>query len=153
MGYEMAKNVRQKMPASSTLYVNDISRAQCEKFLDEFHSLGPVEIVQTACEVAQKAGVIISIVPATLHVKDVYLNPKTGVIAAPKDSDRLILECSTIDSESAIEVGTTLKDAGVGTYIDTPVSVSLFIPVPSSTLTFGFRGGSQVLLQERSHFS
>jgi len=153
MGYEMAKNVRQKMPAGSTLFVNDISRAQCEKFLDEFHSLGPVEIVQTACEVAQKARVIISIVPAALHVKDVYLNPKTGVIAAPKDSDRLILECSTIDSESAIEVVTALKDAGVGTYIDTPVSVSLFMHILSSVLILGFREVSQVLLREHSHFS
>jgi 3-hydroxyisobutyrate dehydrogenase len=153
MGYEMAKNVRQKMPVGSTLFVNDISRAQCEKFLKEFHTLGPVEIVETACEVAEKARIIISIVPAALHVKDVYLNPKTGVIAAPKDSNRLILECSTIDSESTIEVGTALKDAGVGTYIDTPVSVSPFMHILSLVLTFGFREVSQVLLLEHWHFS
>lgn len=124
MGYEMAKNVRQKMPSESILLINDISEAQCERFIGEFESLGPISFVKTAREVAERADTIISIVPAAVHVKDVYLNPQTGVIAAPKRSDRLFLECSTIDYESAIEVGTALKTAGAGTYIDTPVSVS-----------------------------
>jgi 3-hydroxyisobutyrate dehydrogenase-like beta-hydroxyacid dehydrogenase len=124
MGYEMAKNVRQKMPSESTLFINDVAQAQCEKFVKDFQSLGAIEIVKTAREIAENSSIIVSIVPAATHVQDVYINDKTGVIAATPNPNRLILECSTIDSETAIELGTALKAAEAGTYIDTPVSVS-----------------------------
>ncbi|KAI8940532.1 hypothetical protein NX059_004210 [Plenodomus lindquistii] len=122
MGYVMAKNIREKMPSSSTLFVNDINASACTRFKDQYSSHGPIEIVPTARQAAENATVVISIVPAGVDVKKVYLDKETGVIAARKEKDRLMLECSTIDVETAKEVGTTLKDGGWGTYIDTPVS-------------------------------
>ncbi|KAF2847587.1 3-hydroxyisobutyrate dehydrogenase-like protein [Plenodomus tracheiphilus IPT5] len=122
MGYGMASNIRQKMPASSTLYINDINLSACQRFKDQYSSHGPIEIVSTAREAADNAKVLLSIVPAGVDVKKVYLDPETGVIAARKDKDRLLLECSTIDVETTKHVGKTLTDGGWGIYIDTPVS-------------------------------
>lgn len=124
MGYAMASNMRRKTPPDSTFYVNDVNRAACDRFQKEFASFGPIEFVSTAREAAENAKVIVSIVPGGLDVKNVYLDSQNGVIAAKKDLHRLMLECSTIDVETTKEVGKTLAEAGVGTYIDAPVSVS-----------------------------
>ena len=123
MGYAMAMNIRKKMPSTSTLYINDINASACTRFTSSYSSHGPIEIVATAREAAEDASVLISIVPGASDVKAVYLDEKTGVIAAKKNGERLMLECSTIDVESTKEVGTKLGDAGLGTYIDAPVSV------------------------------
>jgi 3-hydroxyisobutyrate dehydrogenase-like beta-hydroxyacid dehydrogenase len=123
MGFAMASNVRKQILRQATLYINDINTAACERFKKEYNSFGPIEIVPTAREAAEHANVLISIVPGAQDVKAVYLDEKDGVIAARKDKDRLILECSTIDVESTREVGQKLKDSGSGTYIDAPVSV------------------------------
>ncbi|KAH6679058.1 putative 3-hydroxyisobutyrate dehydrogenase [Halenospora varia] len=122
MGYPMAQNIRQKASPGSTLYIFDVYPPFCEKFFSECSSNGPIKIVSSAREVAENANVIISIVPAASHVKSVYLDKTSGVIAAAKNKDRLMLECSTIDAQSARELGETLKLAESGTYFDTPVS-------------------------------
>lgn len=123
MGYAMASNVRRKMSPSATLFVNDIYRPACEHFAQEYSKLGPIKIVNTAKEAAKDSKIIISIVPSASDVRKVYLDRSTGVVAAPQDADRLMLECSTIDSQSTREVGENMLEAGSGTYVDTPVSV------------------------------
>lgn len=123
MGYPMAANIRKKMAPASTLYINDVSPACCETFRTEYASFGPIISVKTAREVAQECAVLVSIVPAAKHVKDVYLNPETGVVAASKNFNRLMVECSTVDVETAREVAQTLETATAGTYVDAPVSV------------------------------
>jgi 3-hydroxyisobutyrate dehydrogenase-like beta-hydroxyacid dehydrogenase len=123
MGYAMAKNIRQKIPRESTLYINDINTSTCERFRSQYISFGNIEIVPTARDAAENASVLISIVPEDVHVKAVYLDKKTGVVAAKKDKNRLMLECSTIDVESTKEVGRRLEEEGLGTYVDAPVSV------------------------------
>ena len=127
MGYGMAMNIRKNIPSESTLYINDVNRAACDRFVTEFGSFGPVKIVDSAREVAESALTIISIVPAATHVKQVYLDSQSGIIAAKAKPDRLMLECSTIDAETAKEVGETLENVGAGVYIDTPVSVSILL--------------------------
>ena len=124
MGWGMATNVRKKMSSKATLYVNDINRSACERFVNENSSHGPIEIIDTAKEVASKAPLIISIVPASQHVRQVYLDKENGVIAAKPDGNRLMLESSTIDIDTTREVGKAIMDAGIGRYIDAPVSVS-----------------------------
>ena len=119
----MATNVRKKMSSKATLYVNDINRSACENFVKVNSSYGPIEISDTAKEVASKAPVLISIVPASQHVRQVYLDKENGVIAAKPDDNRLILESSTIDVDTTREVGKAVMDAGLGRYVDAPVSV------------------------------
>ncbi|KAF1842782.1 6-phosphogluconate dehydrogenase C-terminal domain-like protein [Cucurbitaria berberidis CBS 394.84] len=118
----MAVNIRQNIPKDSILYINDINSSACERFKAQYSNHGPIEIVSTAREAAENAKILISIVPGAIDVKKVYLDENTGVIAARKDDERLFLECSTIDVESTREVGKTLLEKGMGTYIDTPVS-------------------------------
>ena len=125
MGYAMASNVRKKMPPSATLYINDINVAACSRFQNEYSNLGPIEIVPTARDAAENAKVFVSIVPAAVDVRKVYLDEETGVIAARKDAERVFCECSTIDVKSTREIGQILKVKGLGVYVDTPVSVSL----------------------------
>jgi 3-hydroxyisobutyrate dehydrogenase len=49
----MARNLRQKLPSSSKLYINDVVPSVPERFATEFGSLGPVEICPNAAEVAK----------------------------------------------------------------------------------------------------
>jgi 3-hydroxyisobutyrate/3-hydroxypropionate dehydrogenase len=123
MGYAMAGNLRKKMAPQTPLIVNDISPSACERFAREFDSYGPVQIVPSAKEAAARAKILISIVPGAAEVRDVFLDPESGVIAAPKNTDRLLLDCSTIDCETSRDVGARLKDAGSGIFRDAPVSV------------------------------
>lgn len=128
MGYAMASNIRRKVASNSILYVNDINMAACERFKAEYQSLGPIEIVSTAREAAEDSKYVISIVPGAADVKKVYLDEKDGVIASKPDEERVLCECSTIDVKSTREVGEALEAKGLGTYVDTPVSVrNIFI--------------------------
>lgn len=138
MGYPMASNIRRKMSPNATLYVNDVYRPACARFMSEFRNYGPVEITESAKEAAENASVVVSIVPAAEDVRQVYLDKLTGVIAATRNPTRLILECSTIDTKSAIAVGEELRSAGAGIYVDTPVSVGLHptsFPFPTMKLS------------------
>ncbi|KAF2028139.1 6-phosphogluconate dehydrogenase C-terminal domain-like protein [Setomelanomma holmii] len=118
----MCLNIRRKIPSGSILYINDVFTPSCERFKAENSSLGPIEIVPTAREAAENAEVLISIVPTGKDVKAVYLDEKTGVVAAKKNERRFMLECSTIEVASTQEVGKKLAEEGSGTYIDAPVS-------------------------------
>lgn len=128
MGYAMASNIRKKMSPKAVLYVNDVNLPVCEKFTQEFASYGPIKVASSAKEAATHASVVISIVPGAAEVRDVYLNQETGIIAAPQDSSRLSLDCSTIDCQTSRSVGEELLNAGSGIFRDAPVSV---YPLPS----------------------
>ncbi|KAL1860826.1 hypothetical protein Plec18170_001338 [Paecilomyces lecythidis] len=60
MGYEMAKNLRTKIPASDTLVIRDIDSNIMKKFVDEVKSSSSetlnVELASNAREVAEKSG-------------------------------------------------------------------------------------------------
>lgn len=55
MGYGMARNVRQKIPKSSTLYVFDLNKTALEKFVAETKNDGPVKVCSSAKEVVDHA--------------------------------------------------------------------------------------------------
>jgi 3-hydroxyisobutyrate dehydrogenase len=123
MGYGMARNIRKRMHPTATLYMYDVSRSVCERFAQEMRGIGHCTIVDSPREAAESSQTVISIVPGAKEVRQVYLDPATGVIAAARNIDRLILECSTVDSQSSRDVAEELLLAGAGTYVDTPVSV------------------------------
>ncbi|KAF2462460.1 putative 3-hydroxyisobutyrate dehydrogenase [Lineolata rhizophorae] len=122
MGFPMAENIRRKMSSSKTMYVYDVYRPSCERFVNELGGIGPIEIVGSVKDVTENSSVVISIVPSAEDVRKVFLDGKEGAIAARKDAERLFLECSTIDAQTTRDVGETLTKAGSGSYIDTPVS-------------------------------
>ncbi|KAF4444540.1 3-hydroxyisobutyrate dehydrogenase [Fusarium albosuccineum] len=94
----------------------------CEKFRHEFSAIGPVEIEDSPRNVASKAEMVVSMVPGAPQVEDVYLDAKDGIIAAEKNGHRLLVECSTIDTETARRVSRQIQEAGRGKYVDAPVS-------------------------------
>src|SRR5437868_527925 len=104
MGYPMASHIRKKIPPATPLYLFDLNTAACEKFATEHQSHGPVLVAESAKDVAEHASTILTIVTASPHVRAVYLDERKGVIAAPPSGDRLMLECSTIDFETAREI-------------------------------------------------
>ncbi|OAL42549.1 6-phosphogluconate dehydrogenase C-terminal domain-like protein [Pyrenochaeta sp. DS3sAY3a] len=113
MGYPMAKNVRAGMLPEATLWIFDVDKSICIKFRDQFSNSGPIVIAGSAKEVAQNAWTTVSIVPAAQHLRQVYLDPKTGIIAAKgsdDDASRIYVECSTVD------------EMNMGQYFDCPVS-------------------------------
>lgn len=122
MGYRMAVNLRKKMPPTATLHIYDVVEDACRRFSDNCSSFGKIEIARSSKEVASKCSTLLTIVPTSENVRQVFLDPHSGVIAAPKDPDRLMLECSTIDIKATQEIGTQVMEAGLGIYVDAPVS-------------------------------
>lgn len=124
----MATNVRKKMPAESTLYLLDVIEDVCNGFKKELEDSGPIDIVNSAKELAMKASTIISMVPTPENVREIYLDRVKGVAAAKDSLDadtasqKVYCECSTIDIETTKEVGEALAKMGMGTYVDAPVS-------------------------------
>jgi len=122
MGYGMASNIRQKIPSSSVLYIYDVHRPACDKFVSEFRQFGPIFIAKSVKEAAANSKVLISSLPSIEAVRQVFLDEADGLIAAPADPERLILETSTNGSSLARELSTRLAEAQRGTFVDTPVS-------------------------------
>ncbi|POR33571.1 Uncharacterized protein TPAR_06266 [Tolypocladium paradoxum] len=122
MGYGMASNIRKKMPKDGVLYIFDVDLSVCHKFKEEFGGYGKVEIVDNAKEAAENSAGVVSVLPSAAIVRDTFLNETTGIIASKKNGERLLLECSTIDSSSAQSIGRQVVAAMSGVYIDGPVS-------------------------------
>lgn len=125
MGYGMASSMRKKHSKESTFFINDVNRSQCDRFIKEFGQYGPIEMVASAKEAATKCDTIISMVPNPADARKTHLDRQSGTVAAPKNSDRLILDSSTIDPKTSREIGEILSTTDSGTYVDTPVAVSL----------------------------
>ncbi|KAL2105883.1 hypothetical protein VUR80DRAFT_7599 [Thermomyces stellatus] len=122
IGYGMASNLRKKLPASTVLYVFDTNPSTIERLINELGSHGRIEAAPSPKELASLAGTVLSSLPAGPNVRQAYLDRDSGVVAAAKNADRLLIECSTIEVESTQEIGRTIIDAGVGTFVDATVS-------------------------------
>lgn len=65
-------------------------------------------------------------VPAARHVKDVCLNPQTGLLAAqrqPPNKKILFMELSTIDAAVSTEIAEAVIASDFGDFVDAPCSV------------------------------
>lgn len=47
---------------------------------------------------------ILSMVPEGSHVRSVYLTPETGVLAAQDLGEKILIDCSTIDTGTSLQV-------------------------------------------------
>ena len=65
---------------------------------------------------------IITMVPEGVHVRAVYLTPESGILAADL-AGKLLVDCSTIDTATSLEVGDAIrKHSPTATFHDAPVS-------------------------------
>jgi 3-hydroxyisobutyrate dehydrogenase len=93
----------------------------------------------SAAEATRGADVVITMLPAGEHVRDVWLH-QGGLIEAVKGGTPLLIDCSTIDVESARVVTEAARVAGLE-MLDAPVSGGVG-GATAATLTF-MVGGSE----------
>lgn len=110
MGGPMARNL---IKAGHNVTAFDLSDAVLEPVLKAGAKKGA-----TANEAAKGAEVIITMLPAGTHVRKVYL--ESGIIGAA-EKGALLIDCSTIDIDSARAVHAAAEKAGFD-FIDAPVS-------------------------------
>ncbi|MBB5690955.1 3-hydroxyisobutyrate dehydrogenase [Roseomonas alkaliterrae] len=90
----------------------------------------------SAAEAAADADVVLTMLPASAHVRDAWLG--TGGLMAAARPDALLMDCSTIDVGTAREVAAA---AGERDFLDAPVSGGV-MGAEAGTLTF-MVGGSE----------
>jgi 3-hydroxyisobutyrate dehydrogenase len=124
MGGPMAINL---VKAGHAVTAFDLSAAA----LAQVKAEGAV-VAATALEAVTGAEFVISMLPAGKHVLGLYLG-EHGV-AANISKDALVIDCSTIDADSARKVGAGLAAQGIA-FIDAPVSGGVG-GAKAGTLTF-----------------
>lgn len=111
MGGPMATNL---IKAGHAVVVFDLSQAACDQMQEEGAS-----VAGSAVEAAVGMDYVISMLPAGKHVAGIYLGDE-GLLSKLDDSTT-ILDCSTIDAETARQVGAVATEMGIG-FMDAPVS-------------------------------
>jgi len=111
MGGPMAKNL---LAAGHTLHIFDLS----EVALNDVASAGAT-IAGSAVEACKTAEVVITMLPAGKHVRQVYIGDN-GLLDHLSPGT-LCLDASTIDSDTARDVGLAVAQQGIE-FMDTPVS-------------------------------
>ena len=111
MGGPMAKNL---LAAGHTLKIFDLS----QDALNDVASAGAA-IAGSAVEACKTADVVITMLPAGKHVRQVYIGDD-GLLDHLSPGT-LCLDASTIDSDTARDVGLAVAEQGIE-FMDTPVS-------------------------------
>ncbi|KAJ5643474.1 Dehydrogenase multihelical [Penicillium longicatenatum] len=151
MGYNMAKNLRAKIPASDTLIVRDVNEAATERFVKEAQEIAQnsgagadeykVEIATDAREIAEKSSVVISSLPEPQHLIDVFHSIlKPGKLPA-LEQERLFIDTSTVDPVTSKEIANAIHSTQTDRFVDAPVSGGV-VGAKAGTLCFMF-GASQ----------
>jgi 3-hydroxyisobutyrate dehydrogenase len=96
-------------------------------------------VATSAADAARDAEFVITMLPAGEHVRDVWLH-QGGLIEAVRGARPLLIDCSTIDVESARTVTAAAEKAGLQ-MLDAPVSGGT-VGAANGTLTF-MVGGSE----------
>ncbi|CAG8561616.1 12836_t:CDS:2 [Ambispora gerdemannii] len=132
MGFKMANNLYRKSGAPFVLY--DLNAPVIDKFIElqQTSSLAEIRIAKTPKEVAQAASVVITMLPNSPHVEEVYLGEE-GLVHAV-DKDNLLIDSSTIDQSVAKSVAEAIIAKGARA-IDAPVSGGI-VGAEAATLTF-----------------
>lgn len=134
MGSPMASNL---LKAGYQLSVFDLSSSAVAELAEK----GAQGCATVDALVAAAPDVLISMLPAAVHVKGVYLG-ENGLIAQLTKPTYLI-DCSTIDPHSAREVAKTAQEAG-HSMVDAPVSGGT-AGAQAATLTFMVGGAADDL--------
>ncbi len=160
MGYRMAQNLRSKLPADSVLVVCEVVQSVLEKFVGE--TKGLVRVAQSPREISEQSvscenvsiesylltdtkEIIITMLPAGKHVKQVFTDHSTGLLSVSKSSKpKTFIECSTIDVQTSLEVAEAVSESALGSFADVPVSGGP-TGAEAATLTFMAGGSSDVI--------
>ena len=105
---------------------------------------GGCATASSAADAVKDADVVITMLPASRHVRAVYHDD----VAANAKAGTLLIDCSTIDVQSAREVGEGLQKLGFD-FLDAPVSGGIAAAAGGS-LTFMVGGSDQQFERARS---
>ena len=130
MGAPMAKNL---LNAQLSVEVFDLNPSAVQ----ELTELG-ASSADSLQQAVQGASVVITMLPASQHVQSVYLGE--GGILDSAEKGTLLIDCSTIDAETARDVSAKSHQRGYG-FVDAPVSGGV-AGAGAGTLTF-IVGGSK----------
>jgi 3-hydroxyisobutyrate dehydrogenase len=97
----------------------------------------------SAADAVKDADVVITMLPAAQHVRDVFEND----VAPNAKPGALLIDCSTIDVTSAREVGAGLEELGFE-FVDAPVSGGI-AAAASGNLTFMVGGSDEAFEKAR----
>ncbi|KAK4038862.1 NAD binding domain of 6-phosphogluconate dehydrogenase-domain-containing protein [Parachaetomium inaequale] len=122
MGKPMATNLARSLPPGSHIHAHDTVEAPVDEFCTSFPDIAVK--CASARELAEKSEVVLTMLPEGAHVRSVYLDATTGIIAAlSSSSPKLLIDCSTIDTATSLHVKEHLLIASPKTsYYDAPVS-------------------------------
>ena len=124
MGGPMAANL---LKAGHTVSGIDLNEAALSRFAD-----AGGRRAASIVEVAGEADAIITMLPAGQHVRSIYLGDE-GIVAQARP-DTILIDCSTIDVETARLVADRAEQAGIA-MVDAPVSGGVG-GAEAGTLTF-----------------
>ncbi len=130
MGGPMAKNL---LKAGHQVSVFDLVPAACDALAKE----GALK-ASTARDAITDADYLISMLPAGKHVAETYIG-ESGLLEMI-GTETCVLDCSTIDAETARKVGQTAQKSNIG-FMDAPVSGGV-AAAAAGTLSF-MCGGAQ----------
>jgi 3-hydroxyisobutyrate dehydrogenase len=131
MGLPMAQNL---IKAGHQVEGVDVSQAATDKLKGAGGA-----VVETAKSAAARADVVITMLPAGAHVREVYLG-SSGIVENA-NAGTLLIDCSTIDVESARVVAAAAEAKGL-LMLDAPVSGGVG-GATAGTLTFMVGGAER----------
>jgi len=112
-----------------SLVVNDVN----VKAVEELKAKG-AEVAASPKDLAAKVNTIVTMLPSSPHVKEVYLNPQTGLYSNLQPGT-LCVDSSTIDPATSREVALKIKNEREANFVDAPVSGGV-LGAEAGTLTF-----------------
>ena len=131
MGNPMAENL---IKAKKKVRVFDVSKEMIDKAKEKkFDVADSIENL-----LSNSPKIVITMLPAGKHSKEVYLGEKGIINKVSKDC--LLIDCSTIDIKTSVDIGLMAKEKGIK-MIDAPVSGGV-MGAKNATLTF-LVGGSK----------
>ncbi|WP_439101015.1 3-hydroxyisobutyrate dehydrogenase [Congregibacter sp.] len=132
MGGPMAANL---LAADFAVTVFDLSQEACKVLADK-----GATVAESAETAAESVDFLITMLPAGKHVAGLYLGDD-GLLAM-LDSSTTVLDCSTIDAQTAREVGEAAAAKNIG-FLDAPVSGGV-AAAQAGTLAFMCGGDAKV---------
>ncbi|KAJ3144271.1 hypothetical protein HK101_002749 [Irineochytrium annulatum] len=123
MGYPMASNLHAKTGSTrSSFLVYDAHADTARKFAASHGST--VAVTTSPRDLARDADVIVTMLPAGPHVREVYLDAERGILgglAGRGKGEAVVIDSSTIDVKTARDVAAAAGTAGQ-VMLDAPVS-------------------------------
>src|ERR1043165_2844060 len=138
MGLPMAQNL---IKAGHQVEGADVNGAATEKL----RAAGGA-VAETAKIAASRADVVITMLPAGAHVREVYLG--SGGIIENANAGTLLIDCSTIDVQTARDVAAAAEAKGL-MMLDAPVSGGVG-GATAGTLTFMVGGSERAFVRAES---